>query len=117
MITLRPANRGERVLLADSQTRRHTLNHADAPDAVQRTRRRDRWVCPKRQDSAYRPAFGMVKAYTLLLPMPGAMLRYPEPQYTLPSTIDGASMTEPPLAKVNRTAPVRASIACIAPEY
>jgi hypothetical protein len=25
-------------------------------------------------------AFGMAKAYTLLLPIPGGMLRYPEPQ-------------------------------------
>jgi len=68
-------------------------------------------------ESAYLSAFGMLKAYTLLLPIPGAMLRYPEPQYTVPFTIDGASMTEPPLAKVKRTAPVPASSACIAPEY
>ena len=49
----------------------------------------------------------MVKAYTLLLPMPGAMLRYPEPQYTVPFTIDGASITEP----LMRTAIERAGAA------
>src|SRR2546427_3592097 len=77
----------------------HTLASCDSPE------------------SAYRPAFGMVKAYTLLLPMPGAMLPYPEPQYTVPFTIDGASITSPPLAKVKRIVPVRASSAYIAPEY
>jgi hypothetical protein len=62
-------------------------------------------------------AFGRAKAYTLLLPIPGTIFRYPEPQYTVPFTIDGASITEPPLSKVKRTSPVRASSAYIAPEY
>src|SRR5258708_37287592 len=68
------------------------------------------------RNRAYLSPFGTVKAYSLLLPMPGAMLRYPDPQYTVPFTIDGASITEPPLAKLNNTAPVLACSAYIAPE-
>jgi hypothetical protein len=46
-------------------------------------------------------------ANTLLFGIPGRMFAYPEPQYTVEPVIDGPSITEPPLWKLNRIAPGR----------
>src|SRR5450432_1820632 len=56
-------------------------------------------------------------ANTWLFGFPGAICAYPEPQYTTPSAIDGPSITEPPLSKLQRIFPVLADSAYINPEY
>src|SRR5258705_8037605 len=53
------------------------------------------------------------KANSLLLPLP---MRYPEPQNTVPFTIDGPQITEPPLANFHRMAPLLPSIATMSTE-
>src|SRR6202035_4115004 len=59
-----------------------------------------------------RPAYRRPNAYTLLL-LVGAVKhsvpQYPEPQYTLPSTIAAPPVSEPPLAKLHKIFPVAAS--------
>jgi len=39
---------------------------------------------------------------------PGAICAYPEPQYTTPSAMDGTSITQPALSKLQRIFPVLA---------
>ena len=54
------------------------------------------------------------KANSLLLPVPPRL--YPEPQKTVPLTMEGPQITEPPLANFHKMLPVSPSMATISPE-
>src|SRR5262245_31060594 len=57
----------------------------------------------------------MAKAYNLLLGTPGRMWLYPDPQKSIPCTIEGLSTTDPPLSNFQRTSPVIAFSAYMIP--
>ena len=59
--------------------------------------------------------YGRPKAYSLLFGVPNPKLLYPEPQKSMPSEMAAPDRHEPPLAKLQRTAPVAAFRAYMCP--